>query len=230
MDQCVPSAMIVADERVSTVRRRPPGHEGDSSFCPLREGGAMPPTILHMAPPVSDTERPVPRWAMRLAHALPLLLLPSCLWRLPFALHFEMGQIQGPGMPSYWVSIPYVLGLSVFSELTALLAIGLVRGWGEVAPAWLPFIGGKRVRRLAAVVPAVVGGLILTLLFTGVPIGDGRELMLYGIIETVEYASGAWQALATVCIAPTALWGPIVVALAVAYHRRRAAGRMGVPA
>ncbi|MEV5983267.1 hypothetical protein [Streptomyces sp. NPDC052114] len=183
--------------------------------------------ILHTPPPVGDTERPVPRWAMRLAYALPLLLLPSCLWRLPFALHFEMGQVQELGMPPYWLSIPYVLGLSVFSEATAILAIGLVRGWGEVAPAWVPFIGGKRVRPLAAVVPAVIGGLILTLLFTSIPIGDGRRITAYGITEGVEYVNGAWGTLAAVCIAPTAVWGPIIIALAVAYYRRRTRGTTG---
>lgn len=181
----------------------------------------MTPKILHVPPPVSDTERPVPRWAMRLAYALPLLLLPSCLWRLPFAFHFEMGQVQEHGMPPYWVSIPYVLGLSVLSEVIAILGIGLVRGWGEVAPAWIPVIGGRRIRPMAAVVPAVLGGLILTLLFTNVPIGDGRSLTLYGIIDSVDYTNDAWETLASVCLAPTAVWGPIMITLALSYYRRR---------
>ncbi|WP_326705752.1 hypothetical protein [Streptomyces cyaneofuscatus] len=179
--------------------------------------------ILHRAPPpsVQDTERPVPRWAMRLAYALPLLLLPACLWRLPFALHFEMGQVQEGGMPAYWLSIPYVFGLSLLTEVIAVLTIGLVRGWGEVAPAWIPVIGGRRVRPLAAVVPAVLGGLVLTLLFTSVPIGDGRRLTPFGIADSVGYSNDAWQALATVCVFPLAAWGPITIALAIAYYRRR---------
>ncbi|MFI6638853.1 hypothetical protein [Streptomyces sp. NPDC050504] len=177
--------------------------------------------IIHTPPPVNDTARPVPRWALRLAYALPLILLPSCLWRLPFALHFEMGQIHDGGMPDYWVSIPYVLALSVLSEVIAILTVGLVRGWGEVAPSWIPFIGGRPVRPAAATVPAVVGGLILTALFTNVPLGEGRNLTVYGIVEGVGYTSGAWQALATVCVSPIALWGPVTIALGVAYHRRR---------
>ncbi|MGW6581791.1 hypothetical protein ACWF76_20845 [Streptomyces globisporus] len=95
----------------------------------------MTPKLFHRPPPAGDTERPVPRWAMRLAHVLPLLLLPACLWRLPFAVHFEMGQVQAGGMPAHWLSVPYVLGLSVLTEVIAILTIGLVRGWGEVAPA-----------------------------------------------------------------------------------------------
>ncbi|MFE6780362.1 hypothetical protein [Streptomyces sp. NPDC057702] len=179
----------------------------------------------HTPPPVSDTARPTPRWAVRLAYALPLLLLPSCLWRLPFAWHFEMGQIQEGGMPPAWISVPYVLALSALSELTAILTIGLVRGWGEVTPAWLPWIGGRRVRPLAAVVPALVGGAILTALFTSLPLGDGRQLTVYGVIDGVGYSHDAWRTLAAVCIAPTAVWGPITIVLALAYHRRRRAER-----
>ncbi|MGA5046991.1 hypothetical protein [Streptomyces arboris] len=181
--------------------------------------------ILHRPPSVGDTERPVPRWATRLAYALPLLLLPACLWRLPFAVHFTMGQeAQEGGLPAVWVSIPYVLGLSVLTESVAILTIGLVRGWGEVAPAWIPVIGGRRVRPMAAVVPAALGGLILTFLFTAVPLGGGRHLTLYGVIDSVGYSNGAWNALATVCVTPLAAWGPITIALAIAYYRRRTRG------
>ncbi|GGT72532.1 hypothetical protein BJ999_000774 [Actinomadura citrea] len=36
---------------------------------------------------------------MRLAYALPLLVLPSYLWRLPFAFHFPMGQVRSRVLP-----------------------------------------------------------------------------------------------------------------------------------
>ncbi|MEU7331958.1 hypothetical protein [Streptomyces parvus] len=183
----------------------------------------MTPKLFHRPPPAGDTERAVPRWATRLAHALPLLLLPACLWRLPFALHFEMGQVQTGGMPAYWLSVPYVLGLSVLTEVIAILTVGLVRGWGEVAPAWIPLIGGRRVRPLAAFVPAVLGGLVLTVLFTAVPLGDDRSLTLYGVVDNVGYSSDAWELLATVCVAPIAAWGPVTIVLAIAYYRRRTA-------
>ncbi|MEU8308163.1 hypothetical protein AB0C84_31830 [Actinomadura sp. NPDC048955] len=100
--------------------------------------------LIHKVPAVSDTERPAPRWALRLAYALPLLLLPSCLWRLPFAFHFPMGQVQDIGMPHLAISIPYVFGLSVLTEVAALAAIGLVSRWGEVLPEWVPTVGGRR--------------------------------------------------------------------------------------
>ncbi|MGI5171393.1 hypothetical protein ACQEU3_44290 [Spirillospora sp. CA-253888] len=180
-------------------------------------------TLVHTAPATSDTERPVGRWTLRLAYAMPLLLLSSCLWRLPFAVHFDMGQKHDVGMPGYWVSIPYVLALSVVSELIALLCIGLVRGWGEVAPGWIPFIGGKRVRPLAATVPAVAGGLILTALFTAVPLGDDQVLTVFGVGEIQAYDNGWWKALATICTGPLSAWGPAVIILAIAYYRRRGA-------
>ncbi|WP_106401451.1 hypothetical protein [Actinocorallia populi] len=183
--------------------------------------------VFHTAPAVNDTERPVPRWALRLAYAMPLLLLPSCLWRLPFAFHFEMGQQGEGGMPSLWVSIPYVFGLSVVSELIAFLCIGLVRGWGEVAPAWIPFVGGRRVRPLAAVVPAVLGGLILTVLFASVPVGDGQTLTVFGVGQDVSYENGWWKALAMISTAPLRVWGPVVLVLAVAYHLRRRPAKTG---
>ncbi|MEU0315410.1 hypothetical protein [Nocardioides sp. NPDC006273] len=181
--------------------------------------------LLHVfhptAPAVGDTERPVPRWIMRLAYAMPLLLLPACLWRLPFAFHFEMGQHQDGGMPALWLSIPYVFGLSVLSELVAFLCIGLVRGWGEVAPARLPFIGGRHIRPMAAVIPALLGGLTLTALFGSIPLGGGQSLTVFGIADHVTYDNGWWEALAMTCTAPLPIWGPVVVVLAIAYYVRR---------
>jgi hypothetical protein len=182
---------------------------------------------LHAPPAAGDTERPVPRWVLRLAYAMPLLLLPSCLWRLPFAFHFEMGQQHEGGMPSFWVSIPYVFGLSVVSELIAFLCIGLVRRWGEVTPAWIPFIGGKQVRPLAAVIPAVLGGLALTVLFGSVPIGDGQHLTVFGVNQDVPYDNGWWKALGMICTAPLGIWGPVVLVLAGAYYVRRSPTKTG---
>ncbi|WP_051866390.1 hypothetical protein [Streptosporangium roseum] len=103
----------------------------------------------------------------------------------------------------------------MLTELVALLSIGLVRGWGEVVPSWIPVIGGRRVPPMAAVVPAVVGGLLLT------AISVWMALTWVGVSDGVAYENAWWQALARVCITPVALWGPIVLAPAYAYHVRR---------
>jgi hypothetical protein len=42
----------------------------------------------HPQMPTAQTQRPVPPWAERLAHAIPLFALPSGLWRLAVAFGF----------------------------------------------------------------------------------------------------------------------------------------------
>ncbi|ARZ68573.1 hypothetical protein M1P56_31415 [Streptomyces sp. HU2014] len=162
------------------------------------------------------TAAPTPRWANLVAHAIPLLLLPQCLWRLPFAFHFEMGMVHQKDMPSMWISVPYVFGLSVITETLALLSFGLVRGWGEVAPAWLPFIGGKRLRPMAVIIPATLGGLGATAFWMP------TVLSWFGVLSPgAGFTSDGWQALARVCVAPGTLWGPLVLVLTYAYYVRR---------
>ncbi|MEU5069576.1 hypothetical protein ACFY7Y_37690 [Streptomyces virginiae] len=164
---------------------------------------------------LGDTERPVPRWALRFAKALPFVVLPHCLWRLPFAFDFSMGTVDPSAPPMPWWAPAYVFGLSVLTEALALLCTGLVSGWGEVVPRWVPFIGGRRVAPLVAVIPAVLGGLALVAMFGLFP------LAWAGVLPEVGYSNGWWMALARVCVTPAMLWGPIVLALAWAYYRRR---------
>lgn len=82
--------------------------------------------ITRLALPLGDTERPVPVWALRLAKALPFVVLPHCLWRLPFAVDFTMGQVDPHRPPMPWWAPGYVVGLSVLTEALCLLTTGLV--------------------------------------------------------------------------------------------------------
>ena len=50
-------------------------------------------------PDGTQTERPVPRWANLLAHVIPLLTLPSGLWRVGIALGYSMGTLGDNGQP-----------------------------------------------------------------------------------------------------------------------------------
>jgi hypothetical protein len=163
-------------------------------------------------------ERPVPRWAERLAHAIPLLFLPSGLWRLAVAFGFPMGMLNDAGELAVvrgWPAIDIAV-ISLLSEAVALTAFGLVRRWGEVAPAWLPFIGGRPVRPKAAIVPATVGSVALMLIWTlgfwDVWTGHQAHRM----------ASPFWATVFAGCYAPLNLWGPALLTLTWAYHRRRA--------
>ncbi|WP_234327338.1 hypothetical protein [Streptomyces sp. NRRL WC-3742] len=167
---------------------------------------------------MGGTENPVPGWALRLAKALPFVVLPHCLWRLPFAFGFEMGLVDQGHPPMQWWATPYVFGLSAVTEAVALLTLGLVSGWGEVFPRWVPVLRGRRVPPLAAVVPAVLGGLVLVGLFGAIP------LAWFGVVGDLAFSNGWWSALCRICTGPATLWGPITLALAVAYYRRRNGG------
>jgi hypothetical protein len=163
-------------------------------------------------------QRPVPRWAERMAHAIPFLVLPSGLWRLAVAFGFPMGMLNDAGELAVvrgWSAV-YLVAITLLSEAVALTAFGLVRPWGEVAPPWLPFIGGRPVRPRAAIVPATLGSVALMLIWTvgfwDVWTGDQASTM----------ASPFWAALLAFCYAPLNLWGPALLALTWAYRRRRA--------
>lgn len=153
----------------------------------------------------------VPRWAVLAAHAVPLITLPSGLWRIGVALGLPLADYRPVG----WEAV-YVVGLSVASEALALLTLGLVRAWGEVVPRWVPLLGGRRVPPRAAVVPALTGAAGLAALcawsfcaqYAG--LGEGR------------IGTPAQELLLVVCYVPLLAWPPLLVAVTVAYGRRRA--------
>lgn len=157
----------------------------------------------------------VPRWVNVLAHLVPLTTLPSCLWRLalgfgvPVGFSGELAEVyHAPG----WIT-PYVIALSLLSEGLALLTLGLVQPWGEVAPGWLPFIGGRRIPPLAAAVPAALGAISVTV------------ITLQGLPAWWEDEPGSPQGLAALvmaaCYAPLLAWGPLLAVVTVAYYVRR---------
>lgn len=162
------------------------------------------------------TERPVPRWAERLAHVIPLLTLPSGLLRLGLAFGSSMGTLDDNHQPMSvdgW-EVWYVVALSIFSELVALTAFGLVHRWGEVVPRWIPLIGGRAVHPMAAVVPATLGALALIAIWT-----YGFRDVFSG--DFLPFVNDGWAALMIGCYAPLQLWGPCLLVLTWAYYKRR---------
>ncbi|WP_407284992.1 hypothetical protein [Streptomyces sp. BP-8] len=149
--------------------------------------------------------------------ALPVVLLLHCLRRLPFGVNFQMGTVDPAAPPFPWWGPAYIVGLSVLTEALALLTMGLVSSWGEVFPRWVPFLGGRRVPPLAAVIPATLGGLGLVALWDPMP---RAWFGLLGFHEAA-FTNGWWKLLARVCVSPVMLWGPIVLALTYAYYKRR---------
>ncbi|MFF5975136.1 hypothetical protein ACFY7C_26880 [Streptomyces sp. NPDC012769] len=159
----------------------------------------------------------VPRWAAVAAHAVPLVVLPSGLWRLALVAGLPVTQDAGDGSLGLGESA-YVVSLSVVSELLAFLTLGLVRSWGEVFPRRLPFLGGRRVNPAAATGAALAGVAALCAIA-----GWGFYAAHAGLGPGIP-ASPAQDALLLVCYAPLLAWPPLLAAVAVAYHRRRAGG------
>lgn len=163
----------------------------------------------------------VPRWVWWTAHAVPLLTVPSGLWRTAFGLGLPVGVSGAPAedVPGL-VTTPYVIVLSLVAEALALLTLGLVQPWGEVAPRWLPLIGGRRIPVAAAAVPAALGAAMLTWLgITGVAQWDDPANAVEG------FPTGGWLTVMTAAYAPLVLWGPLLAVVTAAYVWRRAGGQ-----
>lgn len=179
----------------------------------------------------------VPRWARAAAMVVPLTVLPSSAWRIGVCtLHIPMGPRSvdvadtSSGLPGVPLAL-YVVLLSLVSELLAFTAVGLVARWGEIFPRWVPFLSGRRVPPLAAVVPAALGATVLTLLWTWTAVSCGLGRRIDGSratgVKVLEFYD--WQGwLAVVAYSPLLLWGPLLAALTVAYGRRRRSPLDGV--
>ena len=166
------------------------------------------------------TDRPVPRWAEWLAHAIPFMVLPSGLWRLGLVAGSSMGMLDDAGRPAMLHGTGehvYVVCLTLFSEAVALTAFGMVRRWGEVVPSWIPWLGGRRVAPYAAIVPATLGSFALIAIWT-----YGFRDVFSG--QFLPFNSDAAAALMISCYAPLNLWGPALLVLTWAYSRRRVSG------
>ena len=172
-----------------------------------------------------DGRRP-PRWAVRTAHLITLLLIPSGLWRVGIVLGFSMGIRTAVGVDSAaglapgWEAVA-ILGLTLVSEGVALLSVGLVRPWGEMFPVWMPLIGGRRVPPVGASVVAATGAVALMAIWTFATV-NFFVLTVFGPPgKGFVFVSGWWEALLVACYLPLLLWGPLLLVLTWAYYRRR---------
>ncbi|MFI7037894.1 hypothetical protein ACIBI0_14505 [Microbispora rosea] len=178
-------------------------------------------TILRKAH--GGTAAGVPRWAVLVAYAIPLVVLPSSLWRIAgFVFHvplLEFGPLPPGGHKGLDGGWWYVLLLSVVSEAAAFFAVGLVSEWGEMWPRWVPVLGGRRVPVMAVVIPAGLGALALlifpyamTRIGLGLAIDDAPLRLVTHGWQTVIFHVMYW---------PLATWSPLLALLTVHYHRRR---------
>ena len=76
------------------------------------------------------------------------------------------------------------LALGLLSTAGAALTHGLVAGWGERFPRWLPRVGGRSVPVMLAVIPASVVAVTLppaSIMFAGPKVNGGFELADWGV-------------------------------------------------
>ncbi|MGW2373814.1 MULTISPECIES: hypothetical protein [Kitasatospora] len=162
---------------------------------------------------------PAPRWAELAAKTAALSTVPSGVWRIVFGFGVPVG-FTGATAAAYnahqpgWGTV-YCVVLSILTEALAFLTVGLVRPWGLVVPRWIPLIGGHRVQPLAAIVPAVLGSVILTVL--------GME-GLFGRwahnLAQPDSPRGFSALVMTLAYLPLVAWGPLLGVVTVDYARR----------
>ncbi|WP_216214334.1 hypothetical protein [Amycolatopsis aidingensis] len=160
--------------------------------------------------------RHVPPWARRVAMIIPLLTIPTALWRLGWVLGFPLGWAEDrfQANTATWSAKLYLIGLCLLAEGAALLSLGLVRPWGEVVPRWVPGIGGRPIPPLAVLLPAGAGSAALIVMWTPAP------LMFFQEPQAGAPDGNGWELLMALCYLPLALWGPMLAALTWAYHLR----------
>ena len=166
-----------------------------------------------------------PRWAVRAAHLITVLVLPSGLWRVGVGLGFSMGIDAPAGFVPGWDPVP--LALTAVSEGIALLSLGLVRPWGEVFPRWIPLVGGRPVPPVTATTVAAVGAVALTAIWSFATVSFVVRTVLGPSGQGFVFVNGWWEALLIACYLPLLLWGPLLLAITGAYYRRRRPVRGG---
>ena len=171
----------------------------------------------HRSRPGADRPRPVPtslrRW-VNAAVAIPLLgwTVPHGLWALGVPFGIAADTLTEA---AHDISTPMGLAIAVVPGLAGLLTLGLAQRWGQVFPRWLPYLAGRRVPRLLALIPACLVAVALTfygLLGTAIMIGS----LLNGTLSRADLVEG-WAAAGTLLVFLG--WGVCLGMAAWGYHR-----------
>jgi hypothetical protein len=146
---------------------------------------------------------------------VPLLVLPSSLWRVGLAAGLPLGYTE-QGLrdiigTTMWGPL-YLVALAGLTEGAALLTLGLVRPWGEVVPHWIPLLGGRTIPSPAVTVPAWLGVAVLTLLWT--------PFLFWWTLPHADM-TGTGRLLVGLVYLPLVAWAPLLAAVTASYQRRR---------
>lgn len=115
----------------------------------------------------------------------------------------------------------YVVALCVLEIAASLLVFGLVRPWGEIWPAWFPWLGGRRIPARFVITVASIGATLVTVLLV-VIIAQISMLTAQGVSNPVLQVHGwhRWFLIAHYALWP--LWPLGLWTAIVAYAKRRA--------
>ncbi len=162
-----------------------------------------------------------PKWAVICAWVTVACVLPSCAWRTAVGLGVPLGwseaHLRLERIPGYGTF--YVIELSVASIAAAALTLGLVYRWGERVPAGVPLLGDRclpvwLVAAVAVAVAIVVSGIVwLSIAHWS------------GVSGFSDRPTSGWALLMAACYAPAILWPPLLLAVTLAYVRRRISRR-----
>lgn len=133
-------------------------------------------------------------------------VLVRATWLLPDAL------FSGPLTPEDLDPSTRLWGLLLGAAALggSVLTVGLLRPWGRVFPAWMPYIGGRRVPVAAAAVPGYAVAFVLT--------ASAPSIVL---LSFEQAADGNTDALWMLALLPFWAWGPALAIAVWGYVRRR---------
>lgn len=162
------------------------------------------------------------RWAKWITIIAALAPLPYAVSRIAWALGIPLGVADQFLEEMVKMNPMATLTEWVFAGLCfggGFLTLGLIQKWGEVFPRWVPFIGGKSVPVLMAVIPASIMAIALT------SAGFIFTLGFFALKLQFVPAGGILLSQLGGAIGPMLTWIPWGVALGLAsisyYYRRR---------
>ncbi|MFI6581724.1 hypothetical protein [Embleya sp. NPDC050493] len=176
-------------------------------------------TTASSSSPPAPVVPPASRRVILAAHAAALTPLPSAIWR--FALVFgHHGGYTDEGYANMHMAgwgAPWVIFLSLSTELAALLTLGLVRPWGERPPRWVPFVGGRTMNPILVTRVAYTAVAVLVLLWA--------QFAFWWLVPHDDMTESGAD-LVGVLYLPLVLWAPLLAIVTRSYRRRH----LGEPA
>lgn len=161
------------------------------------------------------------RWGKWLTITAALAPIPYAITRFSWALGIPLG-VDPQFLKDFSSANPMAhVAELVFGSLCIIggvLTLGLIQRWGEIFPRWFPFIGGKSVPAMLAVIPALIVAITVTAAGFVFTFGILAEALHLTPMDNILLSQG-WGTMG-----PMIFWVPWGVALglaAIAYYYRR---------